>query len=134
MHYNIFFVSLEQLYQIQKLENMATVNVYQQYFAAECTFNGVERRAASVLLIATSEEGQIKYEVAVSFFPHTSEDDFAVSYDAYFSKVLFEAKGRRSKKREQQLMETIQEEADSLAKEVNGKIFWDKPLIEARRG
>lgn len=113
---------------------MATVNVYLQYFAAECTFNGVERRAVSVMLVATSEEGQIKYEVAVSFFPHVAEDDFAVSYDAYFSKTLFEAKGRRSKKREQQLMETIQEEADSLAKEANGIIYWDKPLIEARRG
>ena len=73
---------------------MATINVYQQYFAAECTFNGVERHAASVMLIATSEEGRIKYEVAMSFFPHTSEDDFAISFDAYFSKVLFEAKGR----------------------------------------
>jgi hypothetical protein len=31
-------------------------------------------------------------------------------------------------------MEIIQEEADSLADEANGKIFWDKPLIEARRG
>jgi hypothetical protein len=31
-------------------------------------------------------------------------------------------------------METIQNEADSLAEEDNGKIFWDKPLIEARRG
>ena len=112
--------------------NMATINIYQQYFSAECTFNGVERHAASVMLIATSEEGQIKYEVAVSFFPHTSEDDFAISYDAYFSKVLFEAKGRRSKKREQQFMEMIQEEADTLADEANGKIFWDKPLIEAR--
>ena len=113
---------------------MATVNVYLQYFAAECTFNGVERRAVSVMLVAISEEGQIKYEVAVSFFSHVSEDDFAVSYDAYFSKTLFEAKGRRSKKREQQLMETIQEEADSLAKDANGIIYWDKPLIEARRG
>ena len=112
---------------------MATVNVYLQYFAAECTFNGVERRAASVMLIATSEDGRIKYEVAVSFFPHVSEDDFAISYDAYFSKVVFEAPGRRSKKREQQFMEIIQE-ADLLADEANGKIFWDKPLIEARRG
>lgn len=111
---------------------MATINIYQQYFAAECSFNGVERHAASVMLIATSEEGQIKYEVAVSFFPHTSEDDFAISFDAYFSKVLFDAKGRRSKKREQQLMETIREEANSLADEANGEIFWDKPLIEAR--
>ena len=113
---------------------MATVNVYLQYFAADCTFNGVERHGVSVMLVATSEEGQIRYEVAVSFFPHVSDEDYAISYDAYFSKVLFEAKGRRSKKREQQLMETIQQEADSLADETNGKIFWDKPLIEARRG
>ena len=113
---------------------MATVNVYQQYFAAECTFNGVERRAASVMLIATSEEGQIKYEVAVSFFPHVSEDDFAVSYDAYFSKVVFEAPGRRSKKRELGLMESLQTEANSLAEEANAKIFWDKPLTETQRG
>ena len=113
---------------------MATVNVYLQYFAAECTCNGIERHAASVMLIATSEEGQIKYEVAVNFFPHVAEDDFAISYDAYFSKTLYAASGRRSKKREQQLMETIQIEADLLAGEVNGIIFWDKPLIEARRG
>ena len=113
---------------------MATINVFQQYFAADCSFNDVERHAASVMLIATSEEGRIKYEVAVSFFPHVSEDDFAVSYDAYFSKVVFEALGRRSKKREQGLMESLQTEANSLAEEANGKIFWDKPLIEARRG
>ena len=113
---------------------MATVNVYLQYFAAECTFNGVERRAASVMLIATSEERRIKYEVAVFFFPHVTEDDFSVSYDAYFYKVLFEAPGRRSKKREQQFMETLQAEADGLAEEVGGKIFWDQLLIEARRG
>ena len=113
---------------------MATVNVYLQYFAAECTFNGVERRAASVMLIATSEEGQIKYEVAVTFFPHVTDDDYAVSYDAYFSKIVYEAKGRRSKKREQELLQTFQTEIDTLADEANAKIFWDKPLTEARRG
>ena len=64
---------------------MATVNVYQQYFAAECTFNDVERHGVSVMLIATSEEGQIRYEVAVSFIPHVSDEDYAISYDAYFS-------------------------------------------------
>ena len=113
---------------------MATINVYQQYFAAECTFNKVERHGASVMLIATSEEGQIKYEVAVTFFPHVSEDDFAVSYDAYFSKVMYEAKGRRSKKREQELLETLQTEIDLLAVEANAKLFWDQPLTEALRG
>ena len=81
---------------------MATVNVYLQYFAADCTFNGVERHGVSVMLIATSEEGQIRYEVAVSFFPHVSDEDYAISYDAYFSKVLFEAKGRRSKNTKRQ--------------------------------
>ena len=111
---------------------MATLNVYQQYFAAECTYNGVDRHAAAVTLIATSEDGQIRYEVAVSFFPHVSDDDFAISYDAYFSKLLYEAKGRRSKKREQQLMEMLHDESDSLATEANGVIFWDRPLIEAR--
>ena len=111
---------------------MATINVYQQYFAAECTYNGVDRHAAAVTLIATFEDGQIRYEVAVSFFPHVSDDDFAISYDAYFSKLLYEAKGRRSKKREQQLMEILHDESDSLATEANGVIFWDRPLIEAR--
>ena len=113
---------------------MATINVYQQYFAAECTFNEVERHGASVMLIATSEEGQIKYDVAVTFFPHVSVDDYAVSYDAYFSKVVYEAKGRRSKKREQELMEIIQTEIDTLADAANAIIFWDKPLTEAQRG
>ena len=73
---------------------------------------GVERHAASVMLIATSEEGRIKYEVAVNFFPHTAEDDFAVSYDAYFSEVVYEAAGRRSKKREKEILERIASIAD----------------------
>ena len=113
---------------------MATVNVYEQYFEASGVFNGVERRAASVMLISDSEAGSIRYEVAVSFFPHHTPDDFAVSYDAYFCKVVYEAKGRRSKKREAELMETLRDAADALAAEQNAAIDWDKPLIEARRG
>ena len=113
---------------------MAVINVYQQYFAAEGTFNGVARHAASVLLISDSEAGQIRYEAAVSFFPHNDETDYAVSYDAYFSKILYEASGRRSKKREAQLLETLREEIDALAAEAGGVIFWDRPLLEARRG
>ena len=113
---------------------MATIDVYQQFFAAEGTFNEVGRHGASVMLIATSEEGHIKYEVAVTFFPHVTDDDYAVSYDAYFSKIVYEAKGRRSKKREQELLQTFQTEIDTLADEANAKIFWDKPLTEARRG
>ena len=113
---------------------MASVNVYEQYLSADADFNGVPRHGALVMLIATSEEGNIRYEAAVSFFPHNEDDDFAVSYDAYFSKVLYEAKGRRSKKREQALMEEFRQHIDELAETIGGKVLWDKPLREERRG
>ena len=113
---------------------MATVNVFEQYFSADAEFNGVPRHGVKVMLIATSEEGNIRYEAAVTFFPHRDEEDFAVSYDAYFSKVLYEAKGRRSKKREEALLETLPMEIDQLADTIGGKVLWEQPLREARRG
>ena len=113
---------------------MATFNVYEQYFSAEAKFNGVPRHGALVMLIADSEAGNIRYEAAVSFFPHNDEEDFAVSYDAYFSKVLYEAKGRRSKKREEVLLQELQQHIDRLAQEAGGTVYWDMPLREARRG
>ena len=113
---------------------MATINVYEQYFSAKAEYNGVPRHGALVMLIADSEAGNIHYEAAVSFFPHRDEEDYAVSYDAYFSKVLFEAKGRRSKKREETLLQGFQKHIDIIAQEVGGTVYWDKPLREARRG
>ena len=113
---------------------MATINVYEQYFEAECCFNGRDRHAALVRLISDSENKSIKYEVAVSFFPHDEPDDFAVSYDAYVSKEVYSAPGRRSKKKETALLETFRQEADQLAASINGKIFWEQPLREARLG
>ena len=74
----------------------------------------------------------IRYEVTVSFFPHKDDTDFAVSYDAYASKTVYEGKGRRSKKREQALMEDFRSTADELAASMDGIIFWDEPLIDAR--
>lgn len=112
---------------------MSPTNVYEQYYSAELEFNGVSRHAALVMLIATSEEGQIKYEVAVTFFPHNDEEDYAISYDAYFSKVLYEAKGRRSKKREEVLMQEFVQHINELAFNAGGTIDWDNPLREARR-
>ena len=126
--------SSENDYLVENASIMATINVYEQYFKAEGNFNGVERKAANVLLISDSEAGHIRYEVAVSFFPHRTDDDFAISYDAYFSKILFEGAGRRSRKREEGLLKSIQEEADELAAGNGAAIFWDKPLIEPRRG
>lgn len=62
------------------------INVYSQYFQAQASFSGVERRGALVLLISDSEAGMISYKAAVSFFPHRDAEDFAVSYDAYFDR------------------------------------------------
>ena len=85
---------------------MATINVYEQYFAADCTYNGIRRRAALVALISDSNAGMITYEASVTFFPHRDEEDYAVSYDACFVKELYHATGRRSKKREKEFLES----------------------------
>ena len=111
-----------------------TINVYERYYAAEAEFNGVPRHGALVMLIADSDAGNIRYEAAVSFFPHNDDEDYAVSYDAYLRKVLYEAKGRRSKKREQSLLETLTSEIDQLAETIKGKVLWEQPLREERRG
>lgn len=111
-----------------------TINVYERYYAAEAEYNGVPRHGALVMLVADSDAGNIKYEAAVTFFPHNDEEDYAVSYDAYLSKVLYEAKGRRSKKREQALLEKLTSEIDQLSETIGGKVLWDQPLREGRRG
>ena len=113
---------------------MATVNAYEQYFAAECTANGVKRHAALVALKSASEAGRIVYEASVTFFPHNSEEDFAVSYDAHYGDVLYDGPGRRSKKREQRYIENMKTCIDRLAESADGKVFWEKPLREARFG
>ncbi len=113
---------------------MATINVFECYYAGRCEYNGVERRAAQVRLVSDSECGQIKYEVTVSFFPHETEEDYRISYDAMGSRTLYEGKGRRSKKREAEYTETIESTAQEIAREMGGEIDFGKPLIEARRG
>ena len=113
---------------------MATVNVFEQYFSAECMVNEVQRHAALVMLISTSEKGHICYEAAVTFFPHRDEEDYMISYDAYYARVLYEGKGRRSKKREQGLISKLPAEIDALAEACGGRIFWDQPLQDARYG
>ena len=113
---------------------MATVNVYEQYFEASCEYNGVPRKAALVMLVSDSCDGLIRYNAAVTFFPHRDEEDYAVSYDAYFEKTVYEGKGRRSKKREQVLLCGFREAIDELSHAQNAEVFWDRPLREERRG
>lgn len=113
---------------------MKVIDVYKQYFQAACVYNGVERRAAVVTLTATSDSGNISYEVGVSFFPHRDEEDYAVSYDAYAAKVIYAEKGRRSKKRDAAMLELLRGTADACAEQLNGTIDWEKPLREAQMG
>jgi hypothetical protein len=113
---------------------MKVIDVYKQYFAADCMFNTVQRNGVVVTLTATSDSGMIKYEVGVSFFPHNDPEDFGISYDAYASKEIYNAKGRRSKKKEVVFMEQLKGHADAAAAGISGTIFWDKPLREAQMG
>ena len=110
------------------------LNVYEQYYEAQGVFSEVERKGALVMLISDSERGMITYKAAVTFFPHRDEEDYAVSYDAYFEKVIYEGKGRRSKKKEAIYLEQLPEVINQLAKENGAEVCWDKPLREARRG
>lgn len=111
---------------------MNDINIWQQYFKAECIASGVPRRGAAVTLTASSAAGQIRYTLTVTFFPHADAEDFCISYDAAAEMILYEGRGRRSRKREQALTESLQEHADSLAASLNGKIFWDQPLTPLR--
>lgn len=113
---------------------MKVIDVYKQYISADCVYNGVQRKGVAVTLTATSDSGTIKYEVGLSFFPHRDEEDFAISYDAYVSKEIYNAKGRRSRKKEAVFLEQLRKEADTLAAGLNAEIFWDKPLTEPRLG
>ena len=113
---------------------MTTVNIYQQYFGASAEYSGVRRNAVDVKLVSESGGGNIEYSLQISFFPHAEPEDFAISYDACFSRVLYSGKGRRAKKREAELMEKIRDVATELATEHGAVIDWDAPLIEARLG
>ena len=113
---------------------MKNVDVYKQYFSAECTFGGVERRGVAVWLNAESDSGMIRYGIGVTFFPHRDDEDFAVSYDACALKELLRTKGRRSKKRDEQCLAQLRAVADEISVALNGTIHWEKPLREAEYG
>ena len=113
---------------------MKTTDVFECYYEASATVNGRDRHAAVVKLTATSDAGMITYSFSVNFFPHDDAEDFAISYDGYVEEVVFEGKGRRSKKKEAVYLEALQEKCDALAEQLEGTIDWDKPLIEPRRG
>ena len=111
-----------------------TVDVYTQYFSAECIFNNRKRNAALVSLTADSENGHITYTASATFFPHDDDEDFAISYDAYVSKIIYDADGRRSKKKEELFLKDFANIIDDISKNIDAKISWEKHLRQARRG
>ena len=113
---------------------MASIDVYRQYFAADCVFNDVKRRGACVWLMAESYSGNIRYEVGVTFFPHTDAEDFAISYDASAVKEVLNTSGRRSKKRDKEYLAQLRTVADEIANAFSATINWDQPLNEAQYG
>ena len=110
------------------------INVYERYYRANAVFSGVKRNGALVMLTSDSEAGNITYKAAVTFFPHRDEEDFAVSYDAYFEEELFSGKGRRSKKKEEEYLDYLRETIDAIAEEHDAEVLWDEPLGDERRG
>ena len=113
---------------------MKVIDVYKQYFAAECVYNGRARRAASVTLTATSDAGEIFYEIGITFFPHDDPTDFAISYDAAAPREIYRARGRRAKRREAEFLAALRPQIDELAAGLGGTVDWERPLIEARLG
>ena len=111
---------------------MKVINVYEQFFTASCFYNDIQRNGVFVMLILTYEQGTIKYEIAITFFPHTEPEDFSISYDAYASLEIYKAKGKRSKKREKIFLEKFQMLATQLAVTFGGIIDWNCPLCPAR--
>ena len=110
------------------------VNVYERYYKADAVFSDVQRNGALIMLISDSEAGSITYKAAVSFFPHRDDEDYAVSYDAYFEKELYSGKGRRSKKKEAAYLEQLQGIINQIAEENGAVVLWDEPLRDARIG
>ena len=109
------------------------INVFERYYKAKADFSGIKRNGALVMLTSDSQAGLITYKAAVTFFPHKDDEDFSVSYDAYFEKELYSAKGRRSKKKEASFLEELGKVIDDIAKEHDACIIWDEPLTDERR-
>ncbi len=105
-----------------------TTDIFEAYYSASCLFNGVKRRAVSVKLTSDSEKGFLTYTASVSFFPHNEADDYAISYDAYAERILFEGNGRRSKKRDAEYLGMFRTVCDELAESLAGTIDWNTPL------
>ena len=111
------------------------VDVYSQYFRAQCEYGGSMRKAAIVKLTALKDaNGVLAYEASASFMPFEDEEDFRVPDDNRVSRIVSSGSKRRMRRNEEKLLSALREEIDSLITEMDGnaRIDWDQPLREAR--
>ncbi len=113
---------------------MKVINVYSRYYAAECLWDECVYHGVMVNLEYGYEPGYSTYSVHVVFFPHEDKEDYAITYDCHAYSILLEGKGRRTRKKEPALLEEMRKTADMLADHLEGTIFWERPLREARLG
>ena len=95
---------------------------------------GCYEREQAAIAAGTGKRGDAARAYFAELDAKTSEEASCLTHRPDYAKTLFEGKGRRSKKREAKLLETLREEIDALAETASGKVFWDKPLREERRG
>ena len=118
-------------------EYVDAVDVYSQYFNARYVNGDDIRKAAVVKLTALKDtEGSLTYEISASFFPFRDEEDFLVTDDVCLHKVVLSGLKRRSRKKETELLESLQQQVEEMLGELQSDavIYWDRPLREARFG
>ena len=126
---------VNKMKEILSFDSIDDLDVYSQYFNAHAVYEGIERRAAIVKLTLMSDmEGNKAYKISVSFFPFEDPEDFRVTSDCYVEKIMELSGKRRSRKKEDVLMNILQKEIDKLSEtlDAQAEVYWDKPLREAR--
>ena len=118
-------------------EYVDAIDVYSQYFNARYVNGEDERKAVIVKLTAYKDmEGFLTYEISVSFFPFRDEEDFLVANDVCLHREALTGLKRRSRKKEEELLNGLKEQVGEMLGELEGEatIHWDRPLREARFG
>ena len=112
---------------------MDAIDVLDGAYKARAEYNGIKRKGVIVKLTAESVKGVIRYDVNVIFFPYRDPEDFLISYDAVFTKTVYEGKGRRSKKREAEFIARLKDTVGEMLENEDAEIFWDEEIRPCRR-
>ncbi len=121
----------------QQRDWVDALDAYRQYFNANAVYNGVQRRAANVKLTLYKDiNGVSEYWITASFFRFEDEEDFLDGGDAMVGKAVVTGLKRRSKKKEAEILATMQKQLDELLPQLGEgtAIYWDRPLRDAIYG